>query len=136
MNKKLLWQVIPATLVLLAATSGVALSETIKLARSNQSVAVQGTSGGGVKDRGCAGYIGNQPNHVVQLAEASDLRFSLQGTGQPTLLISGPNGRNFCVMADASGKIEVPGRWEQGNYSVYVGDRVQGKHPYTLSISQ
>ncbi|MEB3337928.1 MAG: hypothetical protein VKJ46_10725 [Leptolyngbyaceae bacterium] len=126
------WQVVPATLAILVAMTGGALSETIQIARAGQSVNVSGTSGGTVKAKGCAGYIAGNPNHVIKLAEASDLRFSLQGAGEPTLLINGPGGRTVCVMAEPGGKIEIPGLGEAGNYSVYVGDRVQGRHPYSI----
>uniref|UniRef100_A0ACD5GPU0 Uncharacterized protein n=1 Tax=Desertifilum tharense IPPAS B-1220 TaxID=1781255 RepID=A0ACD5GPU0_9CYAN len=36
----------------------------------------------------------------------------------------------------SGGVLEVPGYWEQGTYSLYVGDRAGGSHNYTLSVSR
>lgn len=100
-------------------------------------VVLQGTSGGGQASANC-GSITAAPNHVVQLnSDFPYLKFSLQGGGQPTLLIRLPNGTTSCISADAnSGRINAPGYWEQGSYALYVGDRSGGQHPYTLSITQ
>lgn len=95
-----------------------------------------GTSGGSA-NRGC-GLIGETPNHVINLSgNFNFLRFSVQSSGQPTLLIEGPSGRS-CVQADrfSKGSIQAPGYWEQGVYSIYVGDRTGGRNSYTLSITQ
>jgi hypothetical protein len=99
---------------------------------------MNGTSGGTQKDTGCAGSIAASPNHVVQVTEDSDLRFSLQGAGEPALLIRSSTGQSFCVPADSysNGKVEIPGRWRKGTYSVYIGDRANGRHAYTLQIAR
>lgn len=100
-------------------------------------VVVRGTSGG-EKSSDC-GNIAATPNQVIEVPEPLPyVRFSVQSEGQPTLLIEGPGGRRFCVLADteAGESPEVSGYWEAGKYSVYVGDRAQSQHPYTLSISQ
>jgi hypothetical protein len=98
---------------------------------------LQGTSGGGQASSNC-GNISAAPNHVIQLNnDFTYLRFSLQGSGQPTLLISLPNGTTSCISADSSsGRINAPGYWEQGSYAIHVGDRAGGQHSYTLSITQ
>jgi hypothetical protein len=78
------------------------------------------------------------PNHVVTLTDNFNyLRFSVQSTGQPTLLIEGPNGSS-CVQADkySGGTIQSPGYWEKGIYRVYIGDRAGGQNPYNLSLTQ
>lgn len=97
---------------------------------------VRGTSGGG-KSSDC-GNIAAKPNQVIQVKEPLPyLRLTIKSAGQPTLLIQGPGGR-FCVLADSysGGNPEISGFWQAGRYSLYVGDRAQGKHPYTLSVSQ
>lgn len=98
---------------------------------------LRGNSGGGQASSNC-GNISAAPNHIVQLnADFPYLRFSLQGGGQPTLLIRLPNGSTSCISADTtSGRINAPGYWEQGSYAIYVGDRSGGQHPYTLAITQ
>lgn len=101
-------------------------------------VVLQGTSGGSQASTNC-GSIPTTPSQVVQLdGDFPYLRFSLQSSGQPTLLIVRlPNGTPSCISADSSsGRINAPGYWEQGNYAIYVGDRAGGQHPYTLSITQ
>lgn len=97
---------------------------------------VSGTSGG--KKSSDCGSIAATPNQIIQVAKPFPyLRLSVQSAGQPTLLVQGPAGR-FCVLsgADSKGNPEISGFWQAGEYSLYVGDRSQGQHPYTLSISQ
>ncbi len=97
---------------------------------------VHGTSGG-AKSSDC-GNISATPSQTIQVNESLPyLRLSVESAGEPTLLIDGPGGR-FCVLVDSkSGENpEIAGYWEAGKYSLYVGDRAQGQHPYNLSISQ
>lgn len=97
-------------------------------------VTVTGSSGGAQSSQ--CGFISNTPSQVVVVNQPTPLRFKVvQGAGQPTLRISGPV--NQCAMAEGSsgGTIEIPGVWQPGTYSVFVGDRAQGSYPYTLSIS-
>lgn len=134
------WRVIPIALSLNMAITGVTLAETPVLKINPQfqpdPLVVRGTSGG-VKGSDC-GNIAAQPNQVIQLSESLPyLRLMVESAGQPTLLINGPSGR-FCVLADrfSGGKPEFSGFWQAGKYSLYIGDRAQGQHPYTLSISR
>ncbi|EKQ70951.1 hypothetical protein OsccyDRAFT_1260 [Leptolyngbyaceae cyanobacterium JSC-12] len=121
------------------ATTGIepALSQSITMSPGAQPVQVSGRSGGSQKDNSCAGFIAPVPNHVVQVTEDTDLRFVLQGANSSTLLIRSATGQSFCVLADSysQGKIEIPGRWRKGTYSVFVGDRANENHAYTLLIS-
>jgi hypothetical protein len=137
MKSYLRWSVVPTAIAAVLALAGLASSQTVTIAPNSSAVTLNGTSGGSVKDSGCAGFIASSPNHTIQVTADSNLRFKLQGAGQPTLLISGAQGQTVCVQADSlsGGKIEIPGRWSKGNYSVYVGDRAQGRNPYTLSIT-
>ncbi|MCT7951468.1 hypothetical protein NG798_16825 [Ancylothrix sp. C2] len=90
-----------------------------------------GTSGGG-KNSGDCGSISAAPNLQLQLTEQfTYLRFSVQGAGQPTLLIEGPTGR-FCGLAQP----EISGLWIPGTYNIYVGDRAGGQHPFSLSVTK
>lgn len=89
-----------------------------------------GTSGGATSSD--CGFIAAAPNQVIQLSEPFPyLRFRVQGGGQPTLLIEGPGGR-FCGLAEP----EISGFWQPGSYNIYVGDRAQGQHAYTLSVTK
>jgi len=97
---------------------------------------VNGTSGG-TRPSNC-GNINATPNQVIQVTKSLPyLRLTVEGSGQPTLLIDGPGGR-FCVLADkyAGNKPEISGYWQQGKYSLYVGELSPQQHTYTLSISQ
>jgi hypothetical protein len=93
-------------------------------------VTVSGSSG---QTQTECGYTSGAPAQVVVVNQPTPLRFKVQGQGQPTLWIQGPVER--CVMADgfSGGNIEVPGVWQQGTYSVYVGNQATDQ-PYTLSI--
>lgn len=139
MNRTRFWFVVPTALAIAFAAAGNAWSQMIAISPGSQPVQVTGTSGGAKKDTGCAGYVATTPNHVIQVTEDSDLRFTLQSSGgQPALLIQGPDGQTFCVPADSysGGKVEIPGRWPKGDYNVFVGDRANEHHTYTLSISR
>lgn len=138
--KRTHWLVVPIALAFNLAVTGLTLAETPVLQINPKfqpdPLVVRGTSGG-AKGSDC-GHIAAKPNQVIQVSESLPyLRMSVESAGQPTLLINGPSGR-FCVLADrfSGGKPEISGFWQAGKYSVYVGDRAQGQHPYTLSISQ
>ncbi|PSB24915.1 hypothetical protein [Stenomitos frigidus] len=133
------WLGIPIAAALALGTASVALSQVVAITPNSQTVQFNGTSGGSKQDsKGCAGSIAPAPNHVVQITADANLQFTLQAAGEPALLIRSSSGQDFCVPADSysNGKITIPGRWSKGTYSVYVGDRAKGQHPYTLSISR
>lgn len=132
MKRRLNWM-IPIGIAALLATALPARSNPIQTPLASP-VTVTGSSGGSQASQ--CGYLPGSPSQVVVVSQPTPLRFRLQGQGQPTLWITGPVNR--CVMADSfsGGNIEIPGVWEQGTYSVYVGDLSQSGHPYTLSITQ
>lgn len=142
MNTKTRWMVVPTALALILTSASVAHSDAsvIEIGQSLPAdpVSVKGTSGGQTSSN--CGYISQAPNQVVKVTapQINYLRVSVEASsGQPTLLVDGPNGR-FCVLADqASGeRPEISGIWVGGTYSIYVGDRTGGQHPYTLSITR
>jgi hypothetical protein len=124
--------------IALVGSVEIGLSQPITVTPGSQPLPVSGTSGGKQKDASCAGYIAAAPNHIVQVTEDADLRFILQGSGEPALLIRSSAGQSFCVPADhdANGKVEISGLLRRGTYSVYVGDRANGHHSYTLQIAR
>jgi hypothetical protein len=100
---------------------------------------VQGKTGGEVDSKDC-GYISTQPNHILNLMQRIDyLRVSLQANGgDPTLLILGPGAEDrFCVLGDRHLGVtpELSGVWESGKYLIFVGDRHNSQHSFTLNIS-
>lgn len=133
--------VVPATILTICLTviaTALADSPILQISPKFQPdpLVVHGTSGGS-KSSNC-GNISDTPNQVIQVKDPLPyLHLSVQSEGQPTLLIEGPNGR-FCVLGDASagGRPEISGYWQPGRYSLYIGDRTAGQHPYTLSISE
>jgi hypothetical protein len=133
------WLVIPMAAAIAWSTASTVLSQAVAITPNSQTIQLSGTSGGSKQDaKGCAGSIAAAPNHVIQLTDDANLQFTLQSSGEPTLLIRSGAGQDFCVPADeySKGKITIPGRWSKGTYSVYVGDRAKGQHPYTLSVSR
>lgn len=137
MKASLRWSTLPTAIAAVFAMAGLAASQIVSIAPSSSSVTLSGTSGGSKRDPGCAGFISEKPNHTIQVTADSNLRFTLEAKGTPTLLITGAQGQTFCVKADrlSNGKVEIPGRWTRGTYSVFVGDSAQGRNPYTLSIA-
>jgi hypothetical protein len=133
------WMVVPTALAMLLSSTGLVRSQPIQIAPGFQPdpLVVNGTSGGSTASQSC-GMISAQPNHVLTLnGNFNYLRINVQSSGQPTLLIQGPSGTS-CVPADSlsGGNIQSPGYWEQGTYSIYVGDRAGGQNSYTLSLTQ
>lgn len=129
--------VVVGTLVASFVTGiSVAHADTIRTP-INSAVTVRGNSGGNQSSQ--CGYISNAPNHQLIITEPLvSLRFTLEGGGEPTILIQNDQGRNQCVMSDqlSAGTLELPGAWEEGRYNVFIGDRRGNSHGYTLSISQ
>lgn len=133
MKKMLNWTIIPtalaATFAIITTASTGALAEV--QTPLSAAVTVSGSSG---EVQSQCGFHAGSPAQVLVVNQPSPLLFRVQSQGQPTLWIRGPVDR--CVMADATsgGNIEVPGVWQPGTYSVYVGNQAQGGQPYTLSI--
>ncbi|HEY9909852.1 MAG TPA: hypothetical protein V6D18_19850 [Thermosynechococcaceae cyanobacterium] len=132
------WLAIPTALAIALGTASTAFSAPVLISSSSADVQLNGTSGGPQKDGACAGFVSASPNHVVQVTDEANLNFTLRSTGQPALLIRSASGQSFCVPADSlsNGTVVIPGLWTKGTYSVFVGDRANGQHPYTLSISR
>ncbi|NEQ24328.1 MAG: hypothetical protein F6K28_35445 [Microcoleus sp. SIO2G3] len=133
--RQLNWFALPTAIALALGLSGTAIANPVQTPL-RAPVVVSGNASGG--QSGQCGFVSGTPTQVVQVTEDfTSLRFSVQGSGQPTLMVTG-GGRNQCVMADrfSQGAIAIPGVWERGTYSVFVGDRTQGSHPFTLSITQ
>jgi hypothetical protein len=131
------WFAIPIALSALFAISDVAQSQSATtISSSSGTITLNGQS---IGTNSCAGNVSGAPSHVVEVAEDSNLRFSVQSQGgEPTLLIRSASGQKFCVQADnfSKGRVEIPGRWGKGTYSVFVGDRSKTQHAYTLLISR
>ncbi len=140
MKKHTSWLILPSLVISFTFTAATLAQEKVVQITPKfapDPLVVNGTSGG-AKSSDC-GNIPATPNQIVDVQEPLPyLRFNVKSEGEPTLLIEGPEGRRFCVLADTAGgeNPEISGYWEAGKYSVYVGDRAQGKHPYTLSITQ
>lgn len=134
MKRRLQWAILPTVLTALVAIAPAVQSQPVQTPLRTP-VVVSGTAGG--PQSSSCGFVPRTPNQVVQVTEPfTSLRFKVQGNGQLTLLISGPGGRNQCVMA-VDGNIEAPGVWERGTYSLFVGDRSQaGGSRFTLTVSQ
>ncbi len=128
-----------STLVAIAISSeGIAVGQVIPINATSPKIELNGTSGGAKKDASCAGFIAETPNHTIQVADDVNLTFTLKSAGQPALLIRSNSGNDFCVAADSfsEGEVKVPGRWRKGAYQIYVGDRANGRHSYTLAITR
>ena len=99
------------------------------------SVTASGTSGGQTNSGDC-GFVGAAPNHIIDVSEdLPQFRINVRTNGAPTLLIEGPAGR-YCVLPEgAGGNLQFSGYAPSGTYNIYVGDREQGQHSYSLSIS-
>jgi hypothetical protein len=134
MKSLIRWTAIPAALTMALAIATTAQADTVRTPLQSE-VQITGTSGG--SQSSSCGFISGTPSQVVVVDQPTPLRFSVESQGQPTLLITG-GGQNRCAMADdySGGRLQIPGVLNPGTYSVFVGDRAQSSHPYTLRISQ
>ena len=126
------------TLGIILTAAGAVRSQPLQIAPGfREPLSVSGVSGG-PNNSGDCGFVAQGPNHVIEVTQ--DLpyrRIAVQTAGAPSLMIQGPRGR-FCVLpANAgAGNVEFSGYGDKGTYTIFVGDRAQGQHPYSLSITQ
>jgi hypothetical protein len=131
------WMAAPTALAIALVIAPSAYSNPVQTPL-NSTVVVRGNSGGAQSNNSCRGFMFSAtPNQVVRVTEpATSLTFAVQGSGQMALLITGP-GSPICIPAEqGAGGISVPGVWQQGSYSVFVGDRANAGSAFTLSITQ
>jgi hypothetical protein len=136
MKSTLAWIVFPTACIATLIGAQTAWGGTVATPL-NQAVVVEGQSGG--SQASVCGNIPNAPHQQVQVTEAfTSLRFQVSSSPTSTLLVRGSDGQTHCVMADrySGGTIELPGLWDPGQYSVFVGEQGGGQHPFTLSIIQ
>ncbi|MEG3858479.1 hypothetical protein [Microcoleus sp. herbarium12] len=139
-DRKKRWFSAIATLALgiILADAGALRSQPLQIAPGfAEPLSVSGVSGGSNNSGDC-GFVAQGPNHVIEVTQ--DLpywRIAVQTAGAPSLMIQGPRGR-FCVLPAnaAAGNVEFSGYGDKGTYVIFVGDRSQAQHPYSLSISQ
>jgi len=87
----------------------------------------------------CNGFVGDRPDFVFSLAEATEqIRVFFEGDGDATLIVAGPEGRIYCTDDAAAGEninplLDVPGA-VLGNYAVFVG-RVDPSQPVVGKLS-
>ncbi len=110
----------------------------------------QGIAGGPLEARqtvppsfaaNCPGYIGPQPNHVIQLtAPFARLRIVVSSQTDTVLVVRGPNGEVWChddVNVDTNRNPLVEGAFGPGAYSVFVGTYDQGASgPYVIGFTE
>lgn len=120
----------------IASAASAQASQAVVVAPNSPVTTLTGIAGGPKKDTSCAGFIADQPNYEVTVTEDLDRSFTAKGGSDITLLIVNNTGKKFCVQADSTsnGTAELPGRWEKGTYSVFIGNRKQSQSPYTLVI--
>ncbi len=130
--------IVTLALAMILADAGALRSQPLQIAPGfREPLNVSGVSGG-PNNSGDCGFVAQGPNQVIEVTQ--DLpywRIAVQTAGAPSLMIQGPRGR-FCVLPAnaAAGNVEFSGYGDKGTYVIFVGDRSQGQHPYSLSITQ
>ncbi|MGB8688869.1 MAG: hypothetical protein WCD53_16245, partial [Microcoleus sp.] len=126
--------IVTLALAIILAAAGAVRSQPLQIAPGfPEPLNISGVSGG-PNNSGDCGFISQAPNHVINVTQ--DLpywRIAVQTAGAPSLMIQGPRGR-FCVLPAnaAAGNVEFSGYGDKGTYTIFVGDRSQGQHPYSL----
>ncbi|MEM6448744.1 MAG: hypothetical protein AAF703_00350 [Cyanobacteria bacterium P01_D01_bin.105] len=131
------------TALFFAATAALSVSSAVSAQRPvahtplTGPLEMTGVSGG--RESSVCGNIDRSAGQTISVTEMfASLSFAVEGEGDYTLLITGPNGFRECVFAHNydGGVIQAPGLLNQGQYRVFIGDRKGESHPYTLSITQ
>jgi hypothetical protein len=130
--------IVTLALAMILAPVGAVRSQPLQIAPGFPEPLTMSGVSGGPNNSGDCGFVSQAPNHVINVTQ--DLpywRIAVQTAGAPSLMIQGPRGR-FCVLPAnaATGNVEFSGYGDKGTYTIFVGDRSQGQHPYSLSISQ
>ncbi|BAQ65856.1 hypothetical protein [Geminocystis sp. NIES-3709] len=128
----LFWSIITTTIIL----NIIPLNSFAQIPKNQQ---ITGTTGGNNNSGDC-GYIGSQPNHVINLNEqVYSLNIVVEtNQGKPSLLVLGPGESDrFCILGESSaGKYpKMGGVWAAGKYLIYVGDAQGNKNPFTMKIT-
>jgi hypothetical protein len=79
------------------------------------------------------------PSHRMSLSSAMAVEISATangGSGQPSLMIVGPDGCFYAIATRSGGMAKIPGLWSSGEHAIYVGDVNGAASAYTLSITQ
>lgn len=103
---------------------------------------LSGMSGGMVQAQQvnptCRGWIGQQPNHVMNLASGFPfLRVYVQAQSDTTLVIRAPNGQFFCNDDTWGFNPDVDAAYGPGQYMIWVGSYSQSTPgPYTITFSE
>ena len=130
--------IVTLALPMILAAAGAVRSQPLQIGPGfPEPLNVSGVSGG-PNNSGDCGFVSQGPIQVIEVTQ--DLpywRIAVQTAGAPSLMIQGPRGR-FCVLPAnaAATTVEFSGYGDKGTYTIFVGDRAQGQHPYSLSISQ
>lgn len=106
---------------------------------------VRGTTGSQVGaeamsfPRGCRGYYGGQPDHLLSLSTPmSYLRLDAVSSADTTLAIVAPDGAVYCDDDGGMGtNARIEGQFPPGTYQVFVGTYRPGPgSPYELYLSE
>lgn len=94
----------------------------------NPSMSISCTISATAQDLSCDA-ISATPSHQMNLGAMSGVEVSVQSaSGNPTLLIDGPDGCFYALGND--GSATIPGFWSDGEHRIYVG----GSGTVTLNI--
>jgi hypothetical protein len=135
----------PQTVVVQTQQGGIASNfgqVTIRPGFTPDPHVVQGTSGGqqaaSQRDRRCAGWISGMPDHIVRLeGEFNHLRIMAAAAADTTLVVQTPSGTYLCDDDSDGRNPMVQGRFQGGQYLVWVGSYQQGVNSqYRLGFSE
>lgn len=116
-----------------------AIFGTAVLGIGNMMASLSGTSGGPMPANSygssCRGYINQMPSHVLTVTAPMVLTFDVSGSGDTTLVVSGPGGTHCNDDGGSGFNPRITRPLTPGTYRIFVGSYSRGSvHPYTLSI--
>ncbi len=93
-----------------------------------------------VTNEACGGYLGDRPEHVIELDYPMSLKLVLQSgaSDELVLAVSGPDGAMTCWEPSAANQnVSLTTQYGPGSYSVWVGPRVpMTSSAYRLVLSE
>ncbi len=99
-----------------------------------------GTTGGSrdasIYGGNCTGKIASNPDHVINVTSAVNLKLYTESTTDSTLVLVGPSG-TFCD-DDSHGNMdaEINAQLAPGRYEVYIGNFTDTSGSYTLTLTE
>jgi hypothetical protein len=88
---------------------------------------------------GCGGFLGQEPEHVIELEQAMNLKIVVQASSDMVLAVVDPDGQVTCWDENSisNDNVSLERQFSPGRYEVWVGSQQRHTaHAYRLVLSE